>query len=210
MNINLLISYFKSDNDYRNYEIETSLVNNIDLKFINKIYLFSEYVFDEKYFECSNKIKLVKCKNRPTYSDMFRFVRKNRMEKDINIISNADIYFDNSILNSLNIRYDECYALTRYDNDILHDRPEVTQDAWMFKNVNSKLIENSKIRLGIPGCDNYIAAVFNESGYKVLNPCYDIIINHLHESNIRTYKEEERLTEKELFVEPVYLKYFLL
>lgn len=207
MNINLFVSYFISDNNQRNYEIESSLVKNIDLDFINKIYLFSEYTFDEKYFNCSNKIELVKCKDRPTYSDMMMFVYKNKLQNDINIISNADIYFDNSILNSLHIKHNECYALTRYDNNILHDRPEVTQDAWIFKNVNKKLIRDSKIQLGIPGCDNFIAAVFKESGYNIYNPCYDIIINHLHESNIRTYKEEERLTEKELFVEPVYLKY---
>jgi len=207
MKINLLVSYFISDNNQRNYEIETSLVKNIDLEFINKIYLFSEYKFDKDYFNCSDKIELISTNIRSTYSDMFLFVKKNKMEKDINIISNADIYFDNSILNSLNIKYDECYALTRYDNGELHDRPEVTQDAWIFKNVNNKLIKNSKIQLGIPGCDNFIAAVFKESGYNIYNPCYDIIINHIHESNIRTYKEEERLTEKELFVEPVHLKY---
>lgn len=91
--INLFVSYFESNNYDRNQEIERCLFKNIDLKFINKIYLFSEQKDNLHDFINRYKIKYIKLDHRPKYFDFFNFIKYNNLEDDINIISNADIYF---------------------------------------------------------------------------------------------------------------------
>lgn len=102
----------------------------------------------------------------------------NRYQGDINVIANADVYFDvpdESIL----ARLDEqtMYALTRYEDGAFFCRQD-SSDAWMFK--GQIRLQDCSFRLGLRGSDNAICHRAQRAGYRVVNPSFDIRINHLH------------------------------
>jgi hypothetical protein len=41
--------------------------------------------------------------------------------------------------------------------------------------------------MGLPGCDNRLAHLLSETGYRLSNPCRSIRTIHLHRSNVRSY-----------------------
>ena len=110
--INLYTNYYIDKNIDRNTELNFCIERNIKNRFINNIYFLNED--DIKYDH--NKIINVNIKKRPTYKDFIDFINNNSSENDISIITNLDIYFDDSIKVLENIDLNnKCFALTRYD-----------------------------------------------------------------------------------------------
>lgn len=102
----------------------------------------------------------------------------NRLQGDISVIANADVYFDKldySSLSCLNER--TMYALTRYENGAFLCR-EDSSDAWIFK--GRIRLRDCAFRLGLRGSDNAICNRAQKAGYKVINPSLNIRIHHLH------------------------------
>lgn len=188
--INLFVSYFQSENYDRSLEIERCLFKNISLNLIDKIFLFSEQKDNLHDFINRSKINYIKLQSRPKYSDFFKYIKENNLEFSINIISNADIYFNDTLDLTKYLKYDQCYALSRWENEMFHPASHSSQDAWILKNVRNNLLLNSDIEMGQPGCDNRIAHVFKECGYDICNPSHSLVINHEHGSNIRTYNND--------------------
>lgn len=188
--INLFVSYYVSKNDERRNEIEKTLDLNIQNNLIDKIYLFSENDISLFNFKNFSKLVIVNIEKRPKFSDFFKFIKENNLEFSINIISNADIYFNDTLDLTKYLKYDQCYALSRWENEMFHPASHSSQDAWILKNVRNNLLLNSDIEMGQPGCDNRIAHVFKECGYDICNPSHSLVINHEHGSNIRTYNND--------------------
>ena len=193
--INLFINYFDHSNQDRKKELEYCFEKNKANKLINNIIVVNRG-------------------ERATYGDFFRAMAN--YGNDVNIIANADIYFDETIKLSERIKKLNCFALTRWENyngtvmsfSQRHGRPgyvqpsppEWSQDAWIFRGsvrpegfddviaVNSSR-QNVSIpfQLGIPGCDNKIAAMLREKGYNVINPSHTIKAIHLHKNSSRSY-----------------------
>ncbi|MEE9572878.1 MAG: hypothetical protein V3W20_07520, partial [Candidatus Neomarinimicrobiota bacterium] len=137
-----------------------------------------------------DNIIIVNRDERATYGDFFRATAP--YSKDVNIIANTDIYFDETIELASQIKQKQCYALTRwelYGGTVIsftqrHGRPgyvqpsppEWSQDTWIFRGAirpesyDNVIAVNNKTRgsepipfyLGIPGCDNKIAALLRE------------------------------------------------
>ena len=121
------------------------------------------------------------------------------------------IYFDETIQQVEGIKPKQCYALTRWEDikgkvidfNTRHGKPsppQWSQDAWIFKGSvkhndfdtviasnNKRLNEVIPFGLGVPGCDNKIAAMLRAKGYKVTNPSLSIKAIHKHETQERTY-----------------------
>jgi hypothetical protein len=126
--------------------------------------------------------RVVVLKGRPTFQDFFR-----EFAPGINIIANLDIYFDETI-ELANPDSLEVYALTRHEElpdgrivtfaDRHYGHPgEYSQDAWIF---GEKPDIFADFCIGQRGCDNHLAYLLHEAGYRVTNPSMDIRAIHLH------------------------------
>jgi len=125
--------------------------------------------------------KVVVLRGRPTFQDFF-----HQFVPGINIIANLDIYFDETIElakpSSLDV-----YALTRHEDlgdrivtfaDRHYGHPgEYSQDAWIFGDYPDII---APFCIGQRGCDNHLAYLLHEAGYRVTNPSMDIRAIHLH------------------------------
>jgi len=184
---NLFTTYYNENNRERAEELRTCLIKNLNCEWISKVYVLSEIGIDK--FLSQLNVNVITISRRPTYNDFIRNVNRVSGDNDINIISNSDIYFDETlnIIKDLNIKKN-CFALTRWD--ILSDRrarlTEISgsQDCWIFQGKINHV--KGEINLGVPGCDNRIAYEIEQAGYLITNPSISIKSYHLHKSNYRS------------------------
>ena len=188
--INLFTTYYNEKNSERDDELKECLNINSKLEAINNIYALSEIEKDD--FLLNNDINVIRIFERPTFNKFFDSINEVTSNDDINVISNSDIYFDESLnrLNEINLT-NFCFALTRWDvwNDGRARLTEISesQDCWIFKGKIN--IINANIKIGIPGCDNRLAYEIKEAGYNLTNPSISIRAYHLHISEYRPNKK---------------------
>lgn len=188
--IHLLVDYYRNSRPERAAELDFCLLENINSKDFDHIHVF-------KYSELPaenlpDNVTIVDSKERNTYADYIVYAKENIPEGDTIVLSNSDIFFDNSIREVLKVDLsDKVLALTRFcpyhghwiDQEGFitpyhnHDR---SQDAWVWKNLLNVNLEDFKIPLGTLGCDNKIAYQFHINGYQVWNPSFSIIVYHKH------------------------------
>lgn len=131
---------------------------------------------------------------RPTFDTI---MRKNALSDDINVCLNSDCYFTSQALYALRgIKKREVFCLSRWEIQSADDVGESaaqmkisgagSQDAWVFIG-RFESGASLDFRLGSRGCDNRIAAVFLESGYKLINPAKSIRLMHYHISGVRKW-----------------------
>lgn len=202
MVVNLFLNFYVDPNLGRQCELDESLHNNINNSHIDTIHIFVDelaYDYIIKNFENINKFNFIIQDKRPTYSDYF--ITTRQYPDDINIITNADIYFDDTfkILKYLPWDTDTCFALSRWDKkyigdtgefELIHYDVECSQDCWVFFG-KVKCDITVDFTCGILGCDNKVAYHLSKSGYKVLNPSKTIKCIHTHNSNHRNYVRDE-------------------
>jgi hypothetical protein len=195
-------------------ELNRCLVDNIDNRFIDKIYLLIDQFEDYDYKQHA-KIEYITIGHRPTYADFFSSINEKTGWGDINIIANSDIYFDHTLEFVKNIRLDQCYALTVYNVKAnlvreFMNRPD-SQDVWIFKGfIAERKIKDCAFTLGKRGCDNAIADRIKNAGYHILNPSFTIKAIHVHLSNKRNYdtdlsNNDDIVPRPYLLLEPVAL-----
>lgn len=174
-NINLFINHYQCGDAHRQRELDFCFEANQNNPLIDKIINFD---------------------NRIMYHDFFEATKE--YPNDINILANSDIYFNETLENVHSIRANECYAITRSElrgseivsfEDMHHRNRGAkamhSQDVWIFRGVVNRV--QAKFYLGIPGCDNRVAAEINKAGYHLKNPCYSIQCVHKHQSSERNY-----------------------
>lgn len=196
--INIFMQYFIHPNKDRQKEFIRCLKNNVNNKYIDKIYLLNERIYtDEKLKVKSDKIIQVNINKRLRFCDIFTYINDNKII-GYNILINSDIFFDDTIEM---IKYSDIhinkkmFALLRWNyngNDILNSKiygPRGdSQDTWIVhSNFNIGKQENKlfNIEFGKPGCDSKIIFVFDLLGYKIVNDPNKIKSYHYHCTNIR-------------------------
>jgi hypothetical protein len=204
----LITSYFISANDQRQQEINECLLQNTKNPWIHKIYLLNDRYYPLDFIlENGDKIQQVVLpdgykNNRLLYSTAIQFANTHLSPDDVCILSNSDIYFDDSLglLLSYNLE-NKFLALSRYDNQVLFDRHD-SQDTWIFRCPFFMNIDPQEInfQFGMPGCDNRIAKIALDHGYLVSNPSRSIRTHHLHASNHRTYTSVDRIQGEYHFI----------
>jgi len=206
--INLFTSYYKDKNSERQKEIDFCLDKNISNGFIDKIYILSET--DDVPFT-NNKLKIIPHK-RPTFKDFFNIINEFTKEDDINILTNTDIFLDETIKDVKNIiNNNMLLSLLRWE---YKETPKVEimrsdcQDTWIWLG-KMKELDYSDFYLGKLGCDNRIAWEFKNKGFILRNPCSIIKTYHTHNTNIRNYKEtlvgqKEHINNKDVVEKPYY------
>ncbi len=214
----LVSTYYTSNNDKRQEEINTCLINNFNNPLIKNIYLLNDKTYNLDFITNNNKIKqfeIVKENEKLLFKDAIEFIN-SYCYKDNVILSNTDIYFDDS----LNLLKDEnlnnkVYCLLRYNinpdgsKDIFRHFGEPrsdSQDCWIFNSplrINTNLLDFS---FGTLGCDNIFASILHDHEYKLYNPSYDVIANHLHNIEERNYSENTRIHGNYCLIKPHFLK----
>ncbi len=85
------------------------------------------------------------------------------------------------------------YCLTRYEHDMSH--PLInnycgSHDCYIFNSsfINKNIMnEHTDFFQNYPGIETHIIKTFCDLGFKVLNPCRQIKIVHLHKTNLRNH-----------------------
>jgi hypothetical protein len=182
----------------RSKELEASLKNNFNSPLIEKIHLFvddNDAVSKLKsLFGDSNKIHIIAVGKKPKYTDFFNYIL-NYLPNNICMIINSDIYLHSCDLNILNKLNDNkiVYALTRHEYDMscpLINEYYGSHDAYIF---NSKFLSQNIINQhtnfyqNFPGIESRIIKSFYDEGYTVYNPCKQILIVHLHKTQLRNH-----------------------
>lgn len=193
----LFTTYYQSNNALRQAEIDASLKNNIQNSLISKIFIFLDSnttsdIVSSKFN--SNKLKYIQLNSIPMYSDWIKY-SKNLNSEEVSLFANADIYFDESLINIKKYLGEKrIICLSRHNlinqNLILQNQPEWSQDFWAIKVSEIEKIYFEKeleIQTAIPGCDNKLAFVFTMAGWDLFNPFNEVKCIHLHSSEIRNY-----------------------
>lgn len=168
--IRVFVCYYKPSNPIRKAEIDYCLSKNLENKLISL-----------RAFEYPGNPPV-----RPHFDYYFQMINKVTENEDINIIANADIFFDETIELANKIGHKELYALTQWDTPTkLSPHHNMCQASWIFRGPVFGV--EGRFELGNLGSDNRIAYEFEQAGYKVTNPCLSIKTHHVHQSNIRNY-----------------------
>lgn len=204
--MDIVCSFYYSENNERQKELELTLTNNMGKSFINRIHLIitcqdkdkllnSEFTNHENF----SKLLLHDKEEQPTYEYLINYI--STIEGHIVAICNSDIEFginenDYSILNNLKNKK-LGYFLSRHEHDLTKpqiDRYWGSHDAFIF--------HSDQIKKDIVGKDlSYLNYVQNTSGieallivffietmkYELKNPCYQIVLKHHHKSNVRLW-----------------------
>lgn len=172
--INVLINYYIDRHPDRQEEINKCFKINMSNPHINLIIINSQ--------------------DRLKYSHYFNYLNTISSKNDINVISNADIYFDDTALLLEKLDFDTFFALSRWEvgknNKIVHCNRQDSQDVWAWRGKSKNIY--SEFNIGVPGCDNRLAYEADKSGYRVINPSLDIKTYHLHMTNLRNYDLKNR------------------
>ena len=214
--VNLFMQYYIPANPNRFEEIKKCLQINFNNPFINKIYLLNEkeYTIDElgNIDNSNNKLEQIIIGKRLKYRDVFDIIETNQI-KGYCILSNSDIFFDKtiSVLDKTGLaKQKKMFALLRYEykpglllkNCPIFDYRACSQDTWIWHsnyNIESKHRNVFDFELGIPGCDNTSAYLFQALGFNCHNEPMLIKSYHYHTSNVRTYNENTPRTLQPYF-----------
>ncbi|MEI2418989.1 6-hydroxymethylpterin diphosphokinase MptE-like protein, partial [Arthrospira platensis SPKY2] len=190
----LFTPYYKDKHRARQDELIYCLQKNIDCPEIERIVLLIDDGHEPELQ--SPKIEIVRLSSRATYLDWVRLT-ENRFSDRISVLANTDIYLDGSISRLreiLSANANAFVALSRHDKEgsqeTLHQNPYQSQDVWAVYGkygFTASLKNDLRIPLGFPRCDNKVAYLFSVHGAKVYNPCHDIKIVHVHETQLRYY-----------------------
>ena len=173
----VLITQFYFPNDIKTRQnIQDVLVQNLKNDVIDEIYLISEQEYDFSQLPNSHKITNFLLKSRLHFADAFRLANE-RLSGRMFILSNSDIYFDQSLQEVIQKKSSPLdpnlvLALSTWSpNDVdgklsLSLRSD-SQDAWIMTSpVSNEIIEQSEFPLGVARCDNRLAKLLIDAGYK--------------------------------------------
>lgn len=198
--INLYISLYEIKDSERKSEIVFCLNKNLYNKYISKIIILNEG-FNDPILN-NEKIEQVEVDRRPAYCDFLPFMD----EHAINIIANCDIWYDHSLgkLKSLRWHRKMVYLLCRREkNGQIFGSAGNAHDSWAFLGKPPALTL-ANYQMGIPHCEQRLAAVMHDCGYFVLNPSKFIRTWHEHNSAERVYYSTGETYEGScLIVKPV-------
>lgn len=198
--INLLISLYNIKDSAREAEIIFCLEKNLSNKYISKIIILNEG-FEHPILD-NSKLNIIKVDTRPAYSDFLPYM----VENAINIIANCDVWYDDTLSKMKSLRWHRkmVYLLCRREkNGQIFGNRGNAHDSWAFWGKPPAL-KLANFYMGIPHCEQRLAAVMHDCGYFVLNPSKFIRTWHEHKSAERTYYSTGETYEGScLIVKPV-------
>jgi len=147
------------------------------------------------------------------YSDAFDLANKF-LGGNVTIIHNADIFVGEGWekLTIEHLKPKRAFALTRWPHPQCLDsgwgvqctRHAGSHDAFVF--IPPVDMDTSQVahKQNLPGAENVVHARLHEAGYHMSNPCRDLKVYHYHCSDVRTYRDQERINNGGGFRGPQY------
>lgn len=212
----LIQEYFEPSNKERVLEIRNVLELNLNNVNIDYIYLLNEknYNYIDIKTKNNDKLKQIVTNSRLTFKKAFEFCNQTssllKIEDFTIILANNDISFCQTSFDNINYVLKDnpktVIALSRNEKieneessvslggSVSAVRPFInpnSQDVWIYRGLIKDAETETKAAeadfyFGVPGCDNRIAYILAERGYKLRNLPFDIITIHNHNSNFRT------------------------
>jgi len=215
MEVHISQHYYIPGCSERRSEIDSCLAYNLSLASdLIRLHIFCEVVPPSltEWLDCPYVSFIFRAdKDRMMYRDWLSYTANHIPNGSLSLLINSDIaVYDIQFL--LNNCVDDDYFLcfSRYESfssSRLTPDAHLKQDAWAIVNNPGSRYNHmssfSDIPLGIPGCDNRIAGVAWEAGYKVSNLSEATRFVHLHASSSRAYAESDRVHGLYIFPYPV-------
>ena len=206
----LYVSYYVSNDLARQTELDHCFLENEKSMVFDRIIVLVDPGVIFPFVHIGNTpVSIIRLGEKATYLDFFKTVNNTSTNEDINVISNSDIIFDDSLELASKMDRAQCYALSRWElaEDKKPNPVQVqvfgdSQDCWIFKGTIA-IPKYCEFPMGKMGCDNRISHELQEIGYSVSNPSLVIKTWHLHNIEYRAYTNQER--NKETVVPPPYL-----
>jgi hypothetical protein len=215
MKIVLLTEFFDHPDPHRTLELMECLWMNIQNPEICELVLLVEDRFEvSSHITASGKVKVARVMGRATFADFFELINSAYDPDTIYMIANLDIYFDASVVKLRQIDWpNTIVCLSRWNlrgycgtrngeplrEDTIQWNSADSHDCWITAGpVDASLVSNARFSMGIPGCDGKLCYLFQQMGYRTINPCEDIHAYHKHLTGgypgHRTYTENQRLS----------------
>ncbi len=199
MKIFLLQNFYL--NPRRESELRFCLEKNDANRYLDKIILAVEKKTEATNAAVQDLAKIIQIetgREREKYSDLFSLAEKHIPEDNLVILSNLDIFFDESVKHLFDFEFwqDTVMALTRWDyqsdGSAKPFRVDNSQDAWIWRTPLRHREMIADFALGEPGCDNRIAYELAKD-YNVINPSKTIRCYHCHPFECPDYSQVEKV-----------------
>lgn len=208
--IRIFYNFYQDKNADRNTELKECLDRIISNPHIGKVFILVESDISPEIDK--SKCEIIRLESRPTYKSIILLSNMSDQD-DVNIIINSDCFLGHETTSKMNrITSKEFWCLSRLNiqnidtMEISYPKNEKTsQDCWVFRgkvdNIDSI---DCDFTMGLPGCDNRIAALFKKNGYVVSNPAFSIKVYHNHKTQIRNYVDTDRIQGEYQSVPPYF------
>lgn len=198
----LITSTHDEKNPVRRKEIITCLQINLGV-FDRVVVLYerSDSVLADELADVllDNIVDLVEISARPTFGELFEYAESHFFDK-ICCISNSDIFFDSSVRSLsgyLEVNPDTGAVIGRAELGsygshskrlirLPNGLPNIySADAWVFR-MPMKPLRWAEAYIGELGCDSLMNTALSCAGYRLVNPCLDVKVTHLHDVRFNT------------------------
>lgn len=175
----LLIEYWDIACAQRKAEIDEAIEHNLNLGF-DLVYI--SYSGNQVLpFSARENVQLI-AQERLTFAQYLELVGNVRSRGALFVLTNADIKLDPRLLEIQEVPEALMFAFTRYESDgSLYSAGEFSQDTWLMigQEVPISAIMQSRLHLGVPGCENRFAEIMWSSGFTVINPSLSFVNLHI-------------------------------
>lgn len=197
--MDIIQSFYYSPNPIRQQELEHALHQNLNKSYVKCMHLFVEECDYHRIIQ-HDKIKWVKFEGQPKYPDLFNYA--SQLEDKICCICNSDIELNIEKIELLEPLYHNklIYFLTRHEYNMTcplithfggsHDAFIFHSDTLRSLNIDFSYIDYIQNTNGI---EALLTIFFIEQlKYKILNPCFQIVLVHHHTSQVRLWANHEK------------------
>jgi glycosyltransferase involved in cell wall biosynthesis len=202
----LITTLYNEKDQERIDEYKLCLERNLQNKNIKEVWILYDISRDDDnnefyyYLAMLDRVKMIRIEGRPSYNEIFSIA--NRFTEKF-IIANADVFFDATLQNLERINFNEkIVLLTRWNlsragttelQTYISGASEIcpcymSYDALIFR-TPLKVSQRNNILFGTWMCDSLIALNMLKDNFKVVNPCLDVILTHVHMSEKRNYEQ---------------------
>lgn len=193
--------FYGSSLPERNNEINKCLKRTAENEHIHRLFVFSN---EQTQVEHGEKVL---CEKPPTLQQIFDFVNATIEPGNIVLISNADIYPDDTIKLVDKMSDNHALALTRW-----HHLDPNNEFSWyrIIQDSQDTFVMKTPIRPGnfdyqfgsIGGSDNKTCYELYKAGYDVINPSLIIRTHHLHFTGCVSWMDIPKHQPPYMFVWP--------
>lgn len=179
--LHLVTQIYRPQAEAELHRMLTCIVRNAELSFVWKLTVLAENI--NVNFR-DDKIHVERIKSRATYADLMTLQSPPVLQQSTHFaIVNSDIFLSHDVGRLLEriSRPSSVVALSRHEYwGELHPNPMASQDLWVFRShpFAETLIDCSRLRLGVGGCDHLFAMGLYSYGYNIWNSCLNCEIRH--------------------------------